>query len=82
MTWSPTSRLCGSSVVTEDTPAVWVQVEINLLFLLKSKLFSPIPVKVDSAVDVNPVVLDSWIIKPDSGVFAFASSLGMTTLSL
>ena len=35
-----------------------------------------------SADPTNPVVLDSWITNPASGVFAFASWLGTTTLTL
>ena len=35
-----------------------------------------------SASLLMPVELDSWITNPDSGVFAFKSWLGTTTLNL
>ena len=82
ITWSPISRLCGSSVITVEVFVLWEHVEINLGFLLYSKSFKPIVDKVKSVFSLTPVVLDSWIINPDSGVFAFSSSLGITTLNL
>ena len=56
--------------------------EINLGFLLYSKSLRSIDDKVKSVFSLTPVVLDSWIINPDSGVFAFTSSFGITTLNL
>ena len=79
---SPAFRLCGTSAITVIAVPDAEHVLINLGLRSKSKSWSVIEVRVKSPTFLTFVELDSWMMNPSSGFFAFVSSFGTTTLNL
>ena len=83
LTKLPVFNWCGISEVTVTTPALpAIHVLMNLKFLSKSWSVAPILTLDGSASFLNPVELDSWIMKVSAGCFAFSASFGTTILTL
>ena len=79
---SPTFKSWGISLMTVTILDVCVQVPMNLGLRLKSK---SAVVRLDnptSAFFLNPVLLDSCIMKLSSGFFVLGSSFGIATRTL
>ena len=81
-TRSPTSSLCGCSVMIVTSLDATEQVLINPGFLLNLTLSVSIVDNESSASVSAPVILDSWITNPSCGSFAPVVSFGITNLSL
>ena len=94
MIWSLTFKLWGISARTVTVPELYEQVDINLKLWLnppypstavasEGSIVTAVPAGTIASVPLRyPVLLDSWIINPDSGVFPLVDSFGTTTLNL
>ena len=83
--FSPSFKLCGSSVSIVTVVPETVALSINLKFLLTLNLVLAAGsnvVSVRSASSIAPVLLDSWMINPSSGFLPWIVSFGITTRNL